>query len=180
MKTNPSLHLIQHKQNKGYGAALISGLYSSRYSWIAFTDSDGQFDFSEITSFIEKQRETNADIVIGYYKKRKVPFYRLLNSWLWEFIVYRVFGLNVRDIDCGFKLIRKGVLDKIPRLEAQRGAFISTEFLVKANRFDFKIVEIPVTHHERKAGVATGSNIGVIISSFRDLFALRKKLNELR
>ncbi len=180
MKTDPSLHLIQHKKNKGYGAALISGFYGAHYPWIAFTDSDGQFDFSEITSFIQKQRKTKADLVIGYYKKRKVPFYRIVNSRIWELIIFLMFGLSVRDIDCGFKLVSKKVIDRIPRLEAQRGAFISTELLVKAKLFGFKIIEIPVTHYERKAGSATGSNIHVIISSFKDLFLLRKKLKKFR
>jgi len=47
-KEDGRIKLINHGVNKGYGATLATGLYSSRYSWIAFTDSDGQFDFSEI------------------------------------------------------------------------------------------------------------------------------------
>ena len=68
------IRVIDHAPNRGYGAALKSGFYNSQYSWIAFTDSDGQFDFSEVTNFIEKQRETGADLVIGYYKKRRVSY----------------------------------------------------------------------------------------------------------
>jgi len=80
------------------------------------------------------------------------------------------FGLNVKDIDCGFKFIRKKVIDKIPKLESQRGAFISTEFLVKAKRSGFKIVELPVHHYFRKEGEPTGAAFNVIKSSFKDLF----------
>ncbi len=162
--------------NKGYGGALSTGFYNSKYPWISFTDSDGQFDFSEITKFFEKQKETGADLVIGYYKKRQVSQFKILTSKIWELAVFLLFGLHVRDIDCGFKLIKKEVIDKIPKLESQRGAFISSELLVKAKKAGFKIVEIGVTHYPRKEGAGTGRNLNVIIKSFSDLFSLWRKL----
>ena len=170
------IRVIDHAPNRGYGAALKSGFYNSQYSWIAFTDSDGQFDFSEVTIFIEKQRETGADLVIGYYKKRRVSFFKILTSRLWELTVFALFGLKARDIDCGFKLISKKVIDTIPKLESERGAFISSELLIKARRGGFKIVEIPVTHYPRIRGKGTGRKLNVIIKSFVDLLKLWKKL----
>ena len=173
---NNKIRLIKHDKNKGYGAALASGFYNSKYELIAFTDADGQFDFSEIKNFVSKQKETNADLVIGYYIKRRVSFIRKLNTLLWQLIVRILFSLKVKDIDCGFKLIKKSVIEKIPKLESQRGAFISTEFLVKAKLTGFKIIEIPVHHYPREQGNPTGANLNVIINSFVDLFKLRKKL----
>lgn len=170
------IDVINHAQNRGYGAALKSGFYNARYPWIAFTDSDGQFDFSEITKFIKKQRETGADLVVGYYLSRKVSFYRKINTFLWESLVNLLFGLKVRDIDCGFKLISKKVIETIPRLESKRGAFISSEFLIKAKKAGFKIVEIGVHHYPRRTGHGTGADLNVIIKSFIDLFKLWKKL----
>ena len=170
------ISVINHFPNKGYGEALKSGFYNSRYQWIAFTDSDGQFDFSEVTNFIRKQRETGADLVIGYYKKRRVSFFKILTSRLWEVVVFILFGLKARDIDCGFKFISKEVVKTIPKLESERGAFISSEFLIKARKSGFKIVEIPVTHYPRIRGVGTGRKLNVIIKSFIDLFRLWGKL----
>ncbi len=170
------IQLIDHDKNRGYGAALASGFYNSKYSWISFIDSDGQFDFGEITNFIEKQKTTNADLVIGFYKSRKVSFGKVVTSRLWELVVFLFFGLKVHDIDCGFKLISKKVLDKISKLESERGAFISSELLIKAKKAGFVIVEIPVTHYPRTKGEGTGRNINVIIKSFADLFRLWRKL----
>lgn len=173
---HPHVKALHHEVNRGYGAALKTGLYNAQYRWIAFTDSDGQFDFGEITHFFETQEETKADLVVGYYKKRQVSTFKILTSKMWELAVFILFGLRVHDIDCGFKLISKKVVDSIPQLESERGAFISSEFLVKSKRFGFKIVEIPVTHYPRKAGTGTGRNIDVIIQSFIDLLKLWKKL----
>lgn len=175
-KANKNISVIHHSPNRGYGAAFKSGLYGCKYPWISFIDSDGQFNFKEITRFIDTQEKTGADMVIGYYLKRKVHFTRILNSKTWQFIVFLLFGLNVRDIDCGFKLISKKVVDKIPKLESERGAFISSEFLIKAKKAGFKIVEIGVQHYPRKFGEATGAKLNVIIQSFIDLFRLWRKI----
>lgn len=175
-KEDKRIKVINHEENRGYGAAFKSGFYNSQYPWIAFTDADGQFDFSEISQFIEKQRQTNADLVIGYYLKRRVSFYRKINTFFWQVLVLILFGLKVRDIDCGFKLVSKKVIDRIPKLESERGAFISSEFLIKARKEGFKIVEIGIHHYPRIKGSGTGANLNVIIKSFVDLFRLWKKL----
>ena len=175
--TNKNIKVIHHNSNKGYGEALKSGFYNSKYDWITFTDSDGQFDFSEVTNFIEKQEETQADLVIGYYKKRQVGFFTKITTKLfWEPVVLMLFGLHVKDIDCAFKLISKKAISTIPKLEASRGAFISSELLVKAKRAGFKIIEIGITHHERKLGQGTSRSLSVIINSYLDLFKLWWKL----
>jgi glycosyltransferase involved in cell wall biosynthesis len=171
------IKIITHNPNRGYGAALKSGFYSAKYEWIAFTDSDGQFDFSEITKFIKKQKETNADLVIGYYLARQVSKFAIFTSKIWELVIFILFGLHVTDIDCAFKLVNKKVIDTIPKLEAERGAFISSEFLIKAKKAKFKIVETGIHHFARTEGQATGRNIKVIIKSFSDLFKLWFKTN---
>ena len=176
-QTNKNITVITHNPNRGYGAALKSGLYNSKYPWITFTDSDGQFDFSEIKKLIKKQKATQADLVIGFYKGRKVAFYRILGSKLWQFAVFFLFGLRVKDIDCGFKLIRKKVIDEIPKLESERGPFISSELLIKAKKSGFKIIEIGVSHFSRTEGEATGTKLNVIIAGFKDLIRLWYKTN---
>src|SRR4030042_7157126 len=172
----PNLKVITHKINKGYGATLKSGWYGAKYPWIAFTDGDGQFEITEMGKLLDEQKRTGADFVIGYYRKRRVSTFKIITSKIWELIVYLLFGLRVRDIDCGFKLISKRVIDKIPKLESERGAFISSELLVKAKRSGFNITEIGVTHYAQPEGKGTGRDLKVIIKSFIHLMKLWKKL----
>lgn len=175
-KEDARIRVVGHKKNRGYGAGLKTGLYKCRYQWIAYTDADGQFDFSEITKFIKKQKETKADLVIGRYLDRKVSTLRKLNTFLWETAIRLIFRLGVRDIDTGFKMISKKVMDTIPRLESERGAFIESELLIKAKKSGFKIAQVGVHHYPRTAGAATGANLNVVVESFEDLFKLWKKL----
>ncbi len=176
-KHGSRLKIINHPKNRGYGAAFKSGLYGSKYKWIVFTDADGQFNFQDIKKLIKKQKETEADLTIGYYLGRKVPFYRKWGSTIWQLAVFLLFGLRVKDIDCGFKLMKKEVVDNIPKLEAERGPFISSEFLIKAKKKGYKTVEIGVRHYERYAGSATGADLNVILAGLTDLLRLWKKLN---
>ena len=74
-------------------------------------------------------------------------------------------------------MINKKVIDSIPKLEAERGAFISSELLIKAKKSGFKIAEVGVHHYPRIEGKATGRNIKVILKSFSDLFHLWVKIN---
>ena len=176
-KEDSRIRIISHSENRGYGASLKSGFYNAKYPWICFSDADGQFDFSEIKKFISKQKEENADLVIGYYIGRKVSLFTIVTSKIWEIIVFILFGMKVKDTDCGFKFISKKVIDTIDKLESERGAFISSEILIKARKKGFKITQIGVRHYPRIKGKGTGRNIKVILKSFLDLARLWIKLN---
>ena len=176
-KEDKRIRIVSHLKNRGYGASLKSGFYNAKYPWICFTDADGQFDFSEINKFFSKQKEENADLVIGYYIGRKVSLFTILTSKIWEIIVSILFSMKVKDTDCGFKLVSKKVIDSIDKLESERGAFISSELLIKAKKKGFKIVQVGVNHYPRRKGKGTGRNIKVIIKSFIDLIRLWIKLN---
>ncbi|MFH1561548.1 MAG: glycosyltransferase family 2 protein [Patescibacteria group bacterium] len=173
----PNVRIVTHPVNRGYGASFKSGFYNSKFSWRAFIDADGQFDFKDIYAFVEKQKETGADLVIGYYLDRQVPILRIWASKLWELLVFIFFGLKVRDIDCGFKLVNEKVIKTIPKLESERGPFITSEFLVKAKKSGFKIAEVGVHHFSRQAGSATGAQLKVVVSGFKDLLRLWFKMN---
>jgi glycosyltransferase involved in cell wall biosynthesis len=163
---------VHHKVNRGYGAALRSGIYKANKELIFFTDSDLQFDLEEIRhlqEWIDKY-----DIVAGYRARRADPIHRRFNAWGWNVLVRLILGLKVKDIDCAFKLFRREVLQSI-RLETV-GAMINTEILTMAQRNGAKIKEVPVSHYPRLAGEQTGANLRVILKALRELFVMREKL----
>jgi len=173
-KKNPKVKVLTHAVNKGYGEALKTGYYSSQFEYIAFADSDGQFDYSEIEKLFSKI--DSADLVVGFRINRQDHLMRVINGWGWTQISNILFGLGVKDVDCGFKLFKKEVIDKILRLESTRGAMINPEVLAKAKKAKFKIAEVGLTHRPRRGGKSTGANLTVIIVSFLDLLKLWWKI----
>ncbi len=175
-RKNSKIRVIHHVKNLGYGEALKSGFYNARYDTIVYTDGDGQFDFTEVTRFLEKIKDH--DLVIGYRIKRQDPFFRILFKEGWRMSLLAFFGLTLKDVDCGFKMVRKEVLEKIPHLESTRGAMISAELAIKAKRKGFQIAEVGVNHYPRLSGKPTGANLKVIIKSYTDLLKLWWKLKD--
>lgn len=171
-KADARIRAVHNNPNLGYGGAVARGLRESRYSWIFFTDGDGQFDLNEMDKLINLL--DRCDLAVGYRIKRADSFIRRSNAFFWGVLVRALFGLKVRDIDCAFKLLPKSLIDKI-ELRSQ-GALISTELLARAKYQGLRIAEVGVNHYPRVAGQQTGANIRVILRAFAELIRLRKHI----
>lgn len=172
MGTIPHLRVIDNNPNRGYGGALKTGFYDAVKEWIAFAPSDNQFDFNQLHDLIAHAGE--ADIVTGYRANDADPFMRRVNRWGWNGLVQLLFGYMTRDIDCGFKLFRREILEHVT-LNSD-GAMMDTELLAGARARGYKIVEVPLKHLPRTAGSPTGANYKVILRAFRDLVRFRFRL----
>lgn len=173
----PNFRLVEHYPNRGYGGALKAGFAAADKELIVFVPADNQFDFGEISLLLE--RLDRADIVSGYRADRQDAFIRRLNALGWNTVVRLLFGRLCRDIDCGFKLFRREILERVTIVSD--GAMIDTEFLAGAKARGYRITDVPVTHLPRTIGEATGANLRVILKAFRDLARFRLRLSrELR
>jgi len=171
-KESKDVRVIHHAQNSGYGAALRTGLYAAKNDLVFFSDSDLQFDLEEIRHLLEWI--DHYEIVAGYRVRRADPFVRRFNAWGWRTVVRMVLGLNVRDIDCAFKLFRREVFQVVKL--ASVGAMVNTELLTRAQQEGLRIKEVPVSHFPRQAGKQTGANLQVILKAFRELLVMRSHL----
>lgn len=175
-KEDPRVRPVHHEKNRGYGGAVISGYNASKLDLVFFTDGDLQFDLREITLLIEKLDE--GDLILGYRMNRRDPWHRKLNAFLWGSLVKMLFGFQVRDVDCAFKMIKRKVVDKV-QLTAG-GAMVSTELLARANLAGFRFVEVGVHHYPRTAGTQTGAKLSVILRAFKELIKLYNKIKNQR
>jgi len=171
-ETNPRIRCVSHPVNRGYGDALKTGFSSATKDLIFMTDGDKQFDVTEVSRFLPVMER--ADLAIGYRSPRHDPTVRLIYAWGWKMLVSLLFGYTARDVDCAFKLFRREVWERVQVHSG--GATFSAEFLVKARRCGYRIVELPVKHLPRLAGRPTGGNPKVILRAFRDITWLRLHL----
>ena len=89
-----------------------------------------------------------------------------------------MFGLRLSDMDCGFKLFRRALLENM-ELHA-RGAMITTELMARLAGRGARICEIEVRHLPRLAGEQSGASFKVIARAFKELFALYRELKAAR
>lgn len=166
---------IHHSPNRGYGAALRTGLSSARYELIAFTDGDRQFkvaDVARLTHLMKAGNEIGGpDVVVGYRLKRADPFVRRLYARVYRLALMTFFGLRVRDVDCAAKLFRRSALESVG--VASGGAFFSAELLIALKHSGAIIDQVGIPHYPRTAGSPTGANPSVILRAMRDFWARR-------
>jgi len=148
---DPRIRVFHHNPNEGYAKALRTGFSNSRYGLIFYTDSDNQFDVSELSNLLPLIQD--CDIVNGFRIYRFDPLTRLVLSWGFNLLVRMVFWIKVRDIDCAFKLFRREVFDKVT-IESKK-FFVDAEVLAKARYYGFRMKEIGVRHYPRPAGRST-------------------------
>jgi glycosyltransferase involved in cell wall biosynthesis len=160
-RNNNNIRLINHPKNLGYGECLKTGIKNSKYEWIFWTDADLQFRLKELNKFIKFIDKKEA--IIGFRKERAEGLKREINARLFKFYIDLLFRLNVKDIDCAFKLIKA---EELKDLELNSGsAFTSAEILYRLKKNGVKFKEIGVKHYPRLFGKATGSNLKVILKA---------------
>lgn len=170
---NIHIRLLNHPSNRGYGGALKTGFNESKYSWVAFADSDGQFDFKEIKKMLAESDK--ADLILGYRLNRADPLLRSVTTFGWKTIARLLLGLSTKDYSCGFKLIKKEAYNTVLPLVGEEKV-TQIEMLVKAKRLGYKFAEVGVHHYPRRFGQQTGANLQVVFKSVVDLFRLWWKL----
>lgn len=159
-----NLSIVNHEENMGYGAALQSGFSRAKHEWVFFTDGDGQFNLSDILSFLPYAKTHN--VIIGYRKNRADNIIRRFNAISYKLLLVLLFNLNVKDVDCAFKLINKNVINQFSL--SSNGAFLSAELLIKIKNKSIVFKEIPVNHYPRNNGISTGNNPLVVLRALKD------------
>lgn len=172
---HPGVRVVHHEVNRGYGAALRSGLGAARYPLVCFLDGDRQFRVADLGRLIDRLAgPDHPDVVVGYRLRRADPLVRLLYARAYRLALRIFYGLRVRDPDCACKLFRREALHDI-RLESG-GAFLSAELLIKLQQRGRRLAEVGVPHYPRTAGSASGANPKVVLRAVRDFWRLRLRL----
>ncbi len=139
--------VLKNDANKGKGASLIRGfnyLIEFDFDAIITMDGDGQHDPEEIPAFIQAAQDYNYDIVVGnrMCNCKGMPLPRVITNKFMSWIISGITRQDIPDTQCGFRLIKKEVIQKI-RLATSRYE-TESEILIRAARNGFKIGSIPI------------------------------------
>jgi glycosyltransferase involved in cell wall biosynthesis len=141
--------VLRHEENHGKGAALQTGFDHirrlSNINFIITMDADLQHRPEDVPKLFAAQRFSNADIVVGRRNRigTGMPIARILSNTITSALVGMRTGCRISDSQCGFRLIRRRVLESV-RLESP-GFEAETEFLIKSARRGFRIEFAPVS-----------------------------------
>lgn len=155
IRTLKKFKLVKHKKNKGYGAAIITGLKHARGKVIVTMDSDGQHSPDDILRLVRPIFEDQVDNSIGsrylgscYYT---LPLSTRFGEVLIEKLVQTSFGIKIVNNQNGFRAYNRKMLHIFDNIRFLGYAFC-TEQIIKAKLNGYRIKEYPIKVYNREYG----------------------------
>ena len=169
-------------RNQGKGAAILAGCKRIRHSHVLFIDSDLQISLDELDTFFRVMHLYNAQAVIGnkrhVYSQISYNFKRKAVSNVYNYICRKLFGIQLRDTQCGFKLFKASAIREVTKKMAIKRFAYDIELLVILNERGYRIVDAPIKMKPQdNRGSISFKNI---LETFRDTVKvwIKKKRGE--
>jgi glycosyltransferase involved in cell wall biosynthesis len=173
------MRLVSSRTRKGFAGAVRDGLKLAKSDLVFFADSDGQYDPKDFWKIW--QARDSYDLVIGRKMHREEGFYRTLLSRGFHLLVKAFTTVPLEDMDCGFRLIRREVVQEVlPEVRSLEFSF-NAEFAIIAYRKGFRILETPISHRPSMQGdtsIYTWNKMPrIIVAQLVGLLRLANRLN---
>jgi len=147
--------VVHHKLNKGYGAALKSGLLICETQFAVTIDADGQHYLEDIDRLLTRMIINDADLVVGSRKGSvSRSSYRGLGKSMIRFLAKVLMTVPIHDLNSGMKIYRTDLAKKYIHLAPDTMAFSDIITLVFINNRHL-VLEEPIRIRKRKSGNST-------------------------
>lgn len=139
--------VVTHRRNRGYGAALKSGVLAARAAIVLFYDADNQFDAADIDRLVD-ELEAHDAVLGARTSASHAPFSRRGGKKLLGWLANYLARTRIPDLNCGFRAIRRDVLlDYLHLLPNGFSASTTTTLVLLKENHDVRFV--PVTVRKR-------------------------------
>ncbi len=163
------MRVVTHPKNRGYGGALRSGFAAATKDLVFYTDGDGQYDVGELPKLLALMGP-DVGLVNGYKLERNDPRHRIWIGNVYNRFARFLFHIQIRDIDCDFRLIRRSLLERL-ELFSTSGT-ICVELVRKLELSGFRVAEAGVRHYARVHGRSQFFRVRSLAKTFYQLVKL--------
>lgn len=143
-----SIKLVQHPYNKGYGAALKTGIKNATNEIILIIDGDGSYPVNAITELLKEADKY--DMVVGARtgKEVKIQLYRKPAKWFLSKLANYLSGTKIPDLNSGLRIFKKEDAIKFFNILPSGFSFTTTLTLAYLSN-DYNVKYVPIDYHER-------------------------------
>lgn len=124
----PHVKLLSHEYNRGYGAALKTGILASSGGLIVITDADGTYPNEQIPDLVRTMNEGGCAMVVGARnaKNAKIPLIRKPAKWFITALANYLSGIRIPDLNSGLRVMDKSVVNKFMNILPDGFSFTTT------------------------------------------------------
>lgn len=151
-----NVRVIRHRQNRGYGAALKTGVRAASGEYVGITDADGTYPNERFPEFLAVAREGDFDMVVGARTgaNAKVPLVRRPAKWLLRWLANFLVGRRIPDLNSGMRIMKKDAVERFTRILPDGFSFTTTITLAMlTNGYPVEFIPIDYAAREGKSKI---------------------------
>lgn len=149
------LKVINHKVNKGYGGAIITGIRHAETKYVITIDADGQHRLEDVKKLLTQIVESNADMIVGSREgQRSASITRGLGKWIIRKVAKFLMPMDIYDLNSGMKIYNRELALKYLHLCPNTMAYSDVIALLFINNRHL-VIEEPIEVLERTGGKST-------------------------
>jgi glycosyltransferase involved in cell wall biosynthesis len=143
-----AVQLIQKQYNRGYGAALKTGIAAAKYEWILIIDADGTYPAETIPKLLQRIPEYDMVVAARIGQNVHIPLVRRPMKWILGRLANYLASQPIPDLNSGMRVFRKSLAEQFEHLLPSGFSFTTT--ITMALLFnDFRVLYIPIDYHKR-------------------------------
>jgi glycosyltransferase involved in cell wall biosynthesis len=144
------VRVLKHPENRGYGAALKTGIRHAMYGSIAITDADGTYPNEQLPKLAQLLWEGQYDMVVGSRTGDGVhiPLVRRPAKWALGSLANYLAGAQIPDLNSGLRVFRKDVAEEFRRYLPSSFSFTTTLTLALLTN-NYTVRYVPITYSKR-------------------------------
>jgi len=150
------IQTYRHATNRGYGAALKTGVRQAMYPFVAITDADGTYPVERIPELLEACTEEGFDMAVGARvgKNVAIPLIRKPAKWCIAKLANYLTGTRIPDVNSGLRVMKKEIVQKFLYILPDGFSFTSTITLaVLVNGYTIEYIPIDYFHRNGKSKI---------------------------
>jgi glycosyltransferase involved in cell wall biosynthesis len=146
--------LLHHSINKGYGAALKTGIKSSKYPLNAIIDADGTYPAEYLPLIYHEINKNGCRMVVGKRPFKKLPLLTKPAKWFITSLANYLVEFNIPDINSGLRIFYKEDALRFFNIIPNGFSFTTTITLaLLSNNMEVKYIPIDYLKREGKSKI---------------------------
>ena len=144
------VRVLRHAANRGYGAALKTGIRHARYDLICISDADGTYPIGRIPELVGRLAANGWDMVVGARTGENVaiPLVRRPAKWALARLAELVAGESIPDLNSGLRVFRRDMALRFFNLLPDGFSFTTTLTLAMLSN-GYLLEYVPIDYHPR-------------------------------